>query len=65
MKPAHHKFEITSTNSSRMTTQAPDPRTFKSWEEAFHFPIPIIRKFEGQLRGNGNDNKEKLRSLVG
>ncbi|KAF2797271.1 hypothetical protein K505DRAFT_298672 [Melanomma pulvis-pyrius CBS 109.77] len=48
-----------------MATEAPDPRTFKSWEDAFQFPIPVVRKLENQLRSNANENREKLRSLVG
>ncbi|ORY10546.1 hypothetical protein BCR34DRAFT_346800 [Clohesyomyces aquaticus] len=48
-----------------MATEAPDPRTFKSWEDAFQFPIPVVRKLEKQLRSNAGENREKLRSLVG
>jgi hypothetical protein len=48
-----------------MATEAPDPRTFRSWEDAFQYPIPVVRKLEQQLRTNADDNREKLRSLVG
>ena len=48
-----------------MTSEAPDPRTFKTWEDAFQYPIPVVRKLEQQLRSNAGDNREKLRSLVG
>ncbi|KAF1937237.1 hypothetical protein EJ02DRAFT_426793 [Clathrospora elynae] len=48
-----------------MATEAPDPRTFQSWEDAFQYPIPIVRKLEQQLRNNADENREKLRSLVG
>lgn len=48
-----------------MTTEVPDPRTFKSWEDAFQYPIPIVGQLERQLRNNADDNREKLRSLVG
>jgi hypothetical protein len=48
-----------------MTTDAPDPRAFQSWEDAFQYPIPTVRKLEQQLRANADDNREKLRSLVG
>ncbi|KAF2734858.1 hypothetical protein EJ04DRAFT_465806 [Polyplosphaeria fusca] len=48
-----------------MATEAPDPRGFKSWEDAFQYPIPVVRKLETQLRSNAGDNREKLRSLVG
>ncbi|PVH99378.1 hypothetical protein DM02DRAFT_656433 [Periconia macrospinosa] len=48
-----------------MASTAPDPRTFKSWEDAFQYPIPVIRKLEQQLRSSANENREKLRSLVG
>ena len=48
-----------------MTTETPDPRAFKTWEDAFQYPIPVVRKLEQQLRNNADDNREKLRSLVG
>lgn len=48
-----------------MTAQAPDPREFKHWEDAFQYPLPVIRKLEQQLRTNINDNRDKVRSLVG
>lgn len=48
-----------------MTSEAPDPRAFKSWEDAFQYPIPVVRKLEQQLRNNADENREKLRSLVG
>lgn len=48
-----------------MATEAPDPRTFQSWEDAFQYPVPTVRKFEQQLRTTADDNREKLRSLVG
>lgn len=47
------------------TNQAPNPREFKSWEDAFQFPVPIVRRLEQQLRSNINENSDKLRSLVG
>jgi hypothetical protein len=51
--------------ATAMATEAPDPRTFQSWEDAFQYPIPVVRKLEQQLRSNADDNREKLRSLVG
>ncbi|KAF2660219.1 hypothetical protein K491DRAFT_688555 [Lophiostoma macrostomum CBS 122681] len=48
-----------------MAIEAPDPRTFKTWEDAFQYPIPVVRKLEQQLRSNASENREKLRSLVG
>ncbi|KAJ4369821.1 hypothetical protein N0V83_005585 [Neocucurbitaria cava] len=48
-----------------LATEAPDPRTFQSWEDAFKYPVPVVRKLEQQLRTNADDNREKLRSLVG
>ncbi|KAG9948015.1 hypothetical protein KCU85_g5343, partial [Aureobasidium melanogenum] len=47
------------------TNQAPNPREFKSWEDAFQYPVPVVRRLEQQLRSNINENKDKLRSLVG
>jgi len=55
----------TSNSAPAMATEAPDPRTFQSWEDAFQYPIPIVRKLEQQLRNNADENREKLRSLVG
>lgn len=54
-----------SLHKATMATEAPDPRTFKSWEDAFQYPIPVVRKVEQQLRSNAGENREKLRSLVG
>ncbi|USP80628.1 hypothetical protein yc1106_07902 [Curvularia clavata] len=48
-----------------MATEAPDPRSFQTWEDAFQYPIPVVRKLEHQLRNNADENREKLRSLVG
>lgn len=48
-----------------MATSLPDPREFKSWEDAFQHPLPAVRKLEQQLRSNAAENREKLRSLVG
>lgn len=48
-----------------MTAQAPDPRAFSTWEDAFQHPVPIVRKLEQQLRNNIDENRQKLRSLVG
>ena len=33
-----------------MANEAPDPRTFKTWEDAFQYPIPVVRKLEQQLQ---------------
>lgn len=48
-----------------MAAEAPDPKTFGSWEEAFQFPVSTVRAMEGQLRRNIDLNRERLRSLVG
>ncbi|KAK5694441.1 hypothetical protein LTR17_024817 [Elasticomyces elasticus] len=48
-----------------MAGQPPDPRTFESWEDAFQYPLPVVRKLEQQLRKNIDENRQKLRSLVG
>ncbi|KAL8692969.1 MAG: hypothetical protein Q9218_002118 [Villophora microphyllina] len=48
-----------------MTTEAPDPKTFGSWEDAFQYPIATVRGMERQLRNDLDSNREKLRSLVG
>ena len=48
-----------------MTTEAPDPKVFSSWEDAFQYPIPAVRRMEQQLRNDIASNREKLRTLVG
>ncbi|KAK3706513.1 hypothetical protein LTR37_012723 [Vermiconidia calcicola] len=48
-----------------MAGQILDPQTLHSWEDAFQHPLPIVRKLEQQLRRNIDDNRQKLRSLVG
>nr|POE53428.1 hypothetical protein CFP56_28650 [Quercus suber] len=45
--------------------QTLEPRAFTSWEDAFQHPIPIVRKLEQQLRNSIDENRQKLRSLVG
>ena len=48
-----------------MAGQIPDPHSLNSWEDAFHHPLPVVRRLEQQLRKNIDDNRSKLRSLVG
>ncbi|PGH17254.1 hypothetical protein AJ80_04896 [Polytolypa hystricis UAMH7299] len=48
-----------------MATDVPDAQTLKSWEEAFQYPIPTVRRVEQELRRDIASNREKLRSLVG
>ncbi|KAI4233066.1 MAG: hypothetical protein LQ349_004619 [Xanthoria aureola] len=48
-----------------MAAEAPDPKTFGSWEDAFQYPIAAVRGMERQLRNDIGSNREKLRSLVG
>ncbi|KAI6791870.1 hypothetical protein KC332_g17536 [Hortaea werneckii] len=48
-----------------MANQQPDPRDFNTWEDAFQYQLPVVRKLEQQLRRNINENRSKLRSLVG
>ncbi|KAI9673099.1 MAG: hypothetical protein M1829_004413 [Trizodia sp. TS-e1964] len=43
----------------------PDPKSLSSWEDAFKYPIPVVRRMEQQLRIDITQNREKLRSLVG
>ncbi|OJD36471.1 vps51 vps67 [Diplodia corticola] len=47
------------------TAAAADPRSFTSADDAFQYPVPVVRKLEQQLRHNADENREKLRSLVG
>ncbi|KAF2722063.1 hypothetical protein K431DRAFT_302908 [Polychaeton citri CBS 116435] len=49
-----------------MTTQTVDASSLESWDDAFrNYQLPTIRRLEQQLRRNVDDNREKLRSLVG
>ncbi len=48
-----------------MAAEAPDPKTFESWQEAFKFPVATVRAMERQLRSDAEVNRERLRSLVG
>ncbi|KAI4095340.1 MAG: hypothetical protein LQ344_001638 [Seirophora lacunosa] len=48
-----------------MATEAQDPKTLASWEDAFQHPIAAVRGMEKQLRNDIDSNREKLRLLVG
>ena len=50
---------------STIQPDATDPKTFQFWEDAFKFPILIVRKLEQQLQNDIAGNKERLRTLVG
>jgi hypothetical protein len=61
----HHNITLATLRPAMAANEAPDPRSFKTWEDAFQFPVPVIRKLEQQLRANANENREQLRTLVG
>lgn len=61
----HHPQSLPHTHIQTMTAEAPDPKTFGSWEEAFQYPVPAVRGMERQLRRDIDSNREKLRTLVG
>ncbi|KAJ5248900.1 hypothetical protein N7468_000351 [Penicillium chermesinum] len=48
-----------------MAPEAPDPQSLNSWQDAFQYPIPTVRRVEQELRRDISSNKEKLRALVG
>jgi len=48
-----------------MTSGDPDPTAFKEWQEAFQHPIPLTREFEKKLRSHAEENRQKLRTIVG
>ncbi|MCJ1268203.1 para-aminobenzoate synthase, (PABA) [Lobaria immixta] len=48
-----------------MAVEGPDPKTFKSWDEAFQYPVATVRAMERQLRSDIESNRERLRTLVG
>lgn len=48
-----------------MAPEGPDPQSLNSWQDAFQYPIPTVRRVEQELRRDIASNKEKLRSLVG
>jgi hypothetical protein len=48
-----------------MASTTTDPLTFESWTEAFKHPVPNTRKFEQTLRNHAEQNRQKLRTIVG
>lgn len=48
-----------------MANDDPEPQSLKSWQDAFQYPIPTVRRVEQDLRRDIDSNKEKLRALVG
>ncbi|PLB41134.1 uncharacterized protein BDW47DRAFT_100554 [Aspergillus candidus] len=48
-----------------MASAGPDSQSLKSWQDAFQYPIPTVRRVEQELRRDIASNKEKLRALVG
>ncbi|KAL4803314.1 hypothetical protein BDV18DRAFT_145618 [Aspergillus unguis] len=48
-----------------MASDGPDPQSLKTWQDAFQYPIPTVRRVEQELRRDIASNKEKLRALVG
>jgi hypothetical protein len=48
-----------------MASDGPDPQNLKSWQDAFQYPIPTVRRVEQELRRDIASSKEKLRALVG
>src|ERR1700761_8470135 len=48
-----------------MAADSIDPKSFKGWDEAFQYPVVSIRKFEQTLRNHAEDNRRKLRTIVG
>ncbi|KAE8372827.1 Vps51/Vps67-domain-containing protein [Aspergillus bertholletiae] len=48
-----------------MASDGPDPQSLNSWQDAFQYPIPTVRRVEQELRRDIASNKEKLRALVG
>ena len=60
--PLHTSVPLT---IATMASEGPDPQSLKSWEDAFQYPIPTVRRVEQELRRDIASNKEKLRALVG
>lgn len=48
-----------------MASDGPDPQSLKTWQDAFQYPVPTVRRVEQELRRDIASNKEKLRALVG
>lgn len=48
-----------------MAAPTPSAQTLQSWEDAFQHPLPVVRRLETHLRRNIDDNRAKLRVLVG
>ena len=57
--------EELASNITKSMAEAPDPKTFGSWEDAFQYPIAAVRGMERQLRSDIDSNRERLRSVVG
>ncbi|QIX02040.1 hypothetical protein AMS68_007557 [Peltaster fructicola] len=47
------------------TTSIPEPTSLKSWDEAFQYPLPTVRKLSLRLRKDIDEHRSRLRSLVG
>lgn len=61
----HNSRVLLIANGVGMTTPEDDPRTLKSWEDAFGYPIPTVRNIERRLRANVEEGRERLRGVVG
>jgi hypothetical protein len=48
-----------------MAAEPTSAKALQSWEDAFQYPIPVVRKLEKRLRADVEENREKLRTLVG
>ncbi|KAL4780001.1 Vps51/Vps67-domain-containing protein [Aspergillus varians] len=48
-----------------MASDGPDPQSLNTWQDAFQYPIPTVRRVEQELRRDIASNKEKLRAVVG
>ncbi|KAK2747105.1 hypothetical protein FQN57_002360 [Myotisia sp. PD_48] len=48
-----------------MASDMPDAQSLNTWEEAFQYPIPTVRRVERDLRRDAEINRDKLRSFVG
>lgn len=56
---------IEADEAGAMAADTPDAITLNSWEDAFKYPIPTVRRLEQELRRDAESNRDKLRSLVG
>lgn len=61
-----HEYASALNWPTQMASQPPSIHSLQNWEDVFiHYPLPTVRALERDLRKNIDENRSKLRSLVG